>query len=461
MRRQGGQALLMVVVVMMILQVIAWAFLARVNVEQRLAGGSTRSLAALYLAEAGLQKALAMLEDRALPGTGKNGDLLPYEETLGPGTFTIERLDAGTDGVVVITVRGDVAGARRRLQAVVRIGPQALAYGLYGQNIVAFDGRSRTYLVPFHIGWGQRRRVPALAAGGEIRFDSREAALNVFRGQRLPPREGESNDQMLRRASDGTGPASGLVDLVLAGRAQLRAVLTYIPPRLEELRRRVDELGVRQVMVRPPLAAPSLDVDHYRALAEANTANAAINAAAAAASGHPDLRTKAHSRYSAEELVAIFDYLKRTDRPRSVLRGVVFVYGPLDLSGRGTLTITDGTLIVEGDLTIGGGVRLEVRHGPAAWGMPGLVASAVEGAQEGSIYIERDAMAVVDGLVLAEGNVEVLGGLLDVIGAVSAGSFMNGDGVTVTRYDSRVVATAGLRRADRGLAEVLSWQELP
>ncbi len=461
MRRRRGQALVMVVVVMMILQVIAWAFLARVNVEQRLAGGSTRSLVALYLAEAGLQKALTMLENGAPPGTGQNGDSLPYEEALGAGTFTIERLDAGADNVVVIVVRGDVAGARRRVQAVARIGPQTLAYGLYGQNIVAFDGRSRTYLVPFHTGWGRRRRVPALAAGGEIRFDSREAALNVFRGRRLPLREGEISDQMLLRASEGTGPAAGLVDLVLAGRAQLRAVLSYIPPRLEELRRRVDEVGVRQVKGRPPLEAPSLDLDHYRALAEANTANAAINAAAAAASGHPDLRTKAHSRYSAEEMVIIFDYLKRTDRPRSVLRGAVFVYGPLDLRGNDTLVITDGALIVEGDLTIGEGVRLEVRHGPAAWGMPGLVASAVETAQEGSIFIERDAMAFVDGLVLAEGNVEILGGLLDVIGAVAARDFANRDGVAVIRYDSRVVATAGFRRTNRGLAEVLSWQELP
>ncbi len=93
MRRQDGQALVMVVVVMMILQVIAWAFLARMNFEQRLAGGSTRSLAALYLAEAGLEKALVMLEDGTRPAAGADGGSLPYQEALGSGTFTIE--DAG------------------------------------------------------------------------------------------------------------------------------------------------------------------------------------------------------------------------------------------------------------------------------------------------------------------------------------------------------------------------------
>ncbi len=85
MRRQEGQALVMVVVVM-ILQIIAWAFLSRVNFEQRLAGGLTRSLGALYLAEAGLQKALWMLEE-GVSGNSSGDWSLPHEEALGPGTF--------------------------------------------------------------------------------------------------------------------------------------------------------------------------------------------------------------------------------------------------------------------------------------------------------------------------------------------------------------------------------------
>ncbi len=461
MRRQDGQALVMVVVVMMILQVIAWAFLTRMNFEQRLAGGSTRSLAALYLAEAGLQKALMMLEDGTRPAAGADGGSLPYQEALGPGTFTIETLEQRADGLIAVIVRGEVGGARRRLQALVRIGPPALAYGLYGQDVVSFDGQARTYLVPFHIGWGTHRRGGDLAASGEIRFDSPRAAVNGFRGWRLPLREGNIPDQRLIGAGNGTGAAAGLVVLVLAGKAQLRAGLTYLPPRLEELRRRVDDLGVRQVKVRPPLATPLLDVDHYRTLAEANTANAEINVATAAATGHADLRTKAHSRYSAEEMRAIFDYLNRTGQPRSALRGVVFVYGPLELRGSGMLTIIDGALVVKGDLTIGQGVKLEVRHGPATRGLPGLVASAVETAQEGSIFIEKDATVVVDGLVLAEGRVEVLGGVADVIGAVAAKNFANNDGLVVIRYDSGVVATAALRRTNEALAEILSWQELP
>ncbi len=461
MRSQNGQALVMVVVVMMILQVIAWAFLTRMNVEQRLAGGSTRSLAALYLAEAGLQKALTMLEDGTRPAAGADGTSFPYEEALGSGTFAIESLEQRADGVVAIVVRGEVAGVRRRIEALVRVGPPALAYGVYGRDVVSLGGQSRTYLLPYHIGWGTHRRGGDLAAGGEIRFDSPEAALNSVRGRRLPLREGDISDETLLDLAGVGGLTSGLVDLVLTGKAQLRVGLTYLPPRLEELRQRVDELGVRQVRVRPPLAAPALDLDYYRALAEANTANAAINAAVAAATGHPDLRTQAHSRYSAEELLAILNYLSRAGRMDSVLQGVVFVYGPVELRGRANLRINEGALVVKGDLTIGQGVRVEVRHGAAARGLPGLVVSAVGAAQEGALVIEREATVVVDGLVLADGRTEVLGGVLDVIGAVAAKNFMNNNGLVLVRYDSGAVATAGLRRADKGLSEVLSWQELP
>ncbi len=461
MHRQSGQALVMVVVVMMILQVIAWAFLARMNFEQRLAGGSTRDLAALYLAEAGLQKALIMVEDGTLPSADADGHALPYTERLERGTFTIEMVQQSADGTIAIIARGESAGAHRRLQALVRLVPAALAYGVYGQSSVVFAGRSQTYVLPFHVGWGRHRRTVGLAAGGEVRFDSPQAALNAFRGRRLALREGDVADDALIDASSGMTDTSTLVDIVLAGQAHLSAGLTQIPPRLEALRQHVEELGVRRVTVRPPLPAPALDVDRYRVLAEANTANAEINAAAALASGHPELRRQAHSRYSAEEMRAIFDYLNRTGRPRPGLRGVVFVYGPLELRGNGTLAITDGALVVQGDLTVGQGVRLDVRHGPTARALPGLVASAVETAQEGSILIESGATVVVDGLVFSEGRVEILGGVLDVVGAVAAKNFANDDGVAVIRYDSVVVATKGLRRTGTGLAEILSWHELP
>lgn len=140
---------------------------------------------------------------------------------------------------------------------------------------------------------------------------------------------------------------------------------------------------------------------------------------------------------------------------------MIFVYGPLDLRGRTRLTIVNGALLVKGDLTLGEGVSLDVRHGPAARGLPGLVASAVETAQAGTIEIERGAMATVDGLVFAEDNVEVLGGALEALGAVVAKRVVNSHGTAIIRHDSRVLATQGLGGVAAGLTEILSWREAP
>jgi hypothetical protein len=90
------------------------------------------------------------------------------------------------------------------------------------------------------------------------------------------------------------------------------------------------------------------------------------------------------------------------------------------------------------------------------WCRPGIVAWG-----EGTLQIRKDAAAVVDGLILAGGDVQVDGGLLDVIGAVVTGRFLNGDGTAAVRYDSSVLATVGLRAIGEGIADLLSWQEAP
>lgn len=457
MRRQEGQAMLMVMVVMLILQLIAWAFLSRVNAEQRFAGGSARSLAALYLAEAGVQRALQVLEE------GANGDSpLPHEEALGPGTFTIEALEQlPGGGLIGIVVRGEVAGAHRRLKVLTRVGPQALAYGLYGQGSVRFDGQARTYLLPFRAGGGGCRCTGDLAAGVEVRFDSPRAALNAFRGMRLLLRDGEIADHALLgplETAGATDRVPGLVDVVLVGKARLVSGISHRPVGLEELRRQVAELGIRRLRARAALTAPSIDVNHYRALAEANTANASINSVAGEAAASQDLRTKAHSRYSVEEFEAILDYLQDTfrDRPRPSFQGTIFVEGDVFLEEGARLTIVDGALVAAGDIVVGEGARLEVRHGQAARALPGMIAWGMA-----TIQIEEKAVAIVDGLVLTDGDVEVHGGVLDVIGAVAAKNFFTKDGTVVVRYDSGVLATMGLRRTGKGLAELVSWQELP
>jgi hypothetical protein len=434
----------MVLVVMMIIQVVAWAFLSSVNVEQRLAGGSVRGLAALYLAEAGVQKALRLLEVGAT-------EPLPYRQALGAGAFTIEALEPLPGGTTAIVAAGEVGGTRRRLRVLTRVGPEALAYGMYAQGILGFAGQARTYVLPFRM--STARRGSELAAGVEVRFDGPRVALNAFRGQRLALREGQIGDAALLQAN-GAEAAPVLVDLVLTGPAQLVSGISHRAVSLEDLRQQVPALGVRRVRARPALVAPAVDLGLYKTLAEANTANAAINAAAGLVSAEPELRGKTHSRYTLEEFEAILAYLRQ--RPARTLQGVLFVDSDIVLEEGDRVAIMDGALVVEGDIDIAEGARLEIRHGRTGRTLPGIIAWG-----QGTIQIEPDAAVVVDGLVLAEWDVRVGAGTLDVVGAVAGRNILMRDGTVVVRYDSGVLATVGLRRTGVGRAEPLAWQEIP
>ncbi len=449
MRREQGQALVMVLVVMIILQAVAWALLYRVNVEQRLAGDAARSLTALYLAEAGLQKALDALEEGEPPADW----VLPHQEALGHGTFTIEALDRAPGGLIAIVVRGEVAGAYRRVKALVRSGPQALIFALSAQSVLSLDGQARTYVLSTRIGESRRRRVGDLAAWSEVRFEKANVTLNTFEGVRLPLREGDVADWVLSRTGNASD-SSDLVDLVLGDKGRLFSGVAHRYVTFEELRRDIPRLGVRQLNVRNPPPWPSIDEKGYRALAESNTANAEINAAVAAWGVAAGLETKAHSQYTRGEFEAIRAYLM--DHPEAILRGPIYVEGPLHLLGNERLTILDGALGVSGDILLKSGARLEVQHGPNARVLPGIMTW-----NAGSIKIERGASAIVSGLVLADEEIVVSAGTLDVIGAIAAKSFYNRSGTVVVRYDSVVLATAGLRKTGKGVSEVMGWQESP
>lgn len=451
MRRQEGQALLTVLVVMMVLHMFGWAYLARMNSEQHLAGTSARGIAALYLAEAGLHTALLMLEEQST-GTSPGGvRSLPYHESLGSGTFTIEEIRHLPVGLIEIIVRGESAGAHRRVRSLARIGPEALAHAAYGERVVTLGGRARTYLVPHRT--GTCRCAGGLAVGGELQLDTR-AALNSFGGFPVILRGATVSDLELPGAPTERGTHAGLADLVLSPRARLTMLSSSNPVSADDLRRLVKELGIRSVRRRAPFSAVNIDLDRLKAMAEGNKENAAINATVGTLTGESGLRAKANSRYTAEEFGAVIAFLQgRTDR---ALRGIVVVEGDVYLDEGITLTVLDGAVVVEGDVEVARGARLVVQHSIHARTLPGLIAW-----MRGTIQISAGGVAVIDGLVLADQAITLHGGALSVTGAVASRNLSNVDGTLVVLYDSRVLVVEGLRAGRRGIAEIVSWQELP
>ncbi|MDR7518379.1 MAG: hypothetical protein QN131_00140 [Armatimonadota bacterium] len=442
---------MIVIAAMLALQVTAWAFLSRMNVEQRLAGGSVRQFAALFAADAGLQKALWTLEESPPEASGGGPLDSGLQEALETGAFAVETVESLPDGLIAIVVRGEAGGAVRRIRALLRVGPEVFAYGVYGHSAVVFDGQARTYVVPCRAN-GACRQGGDLAAGRIIWFGNSWVALNDFRGRWLSLREGPISDRYLLGAAVALDPSLSLLDLVLAGDAQLLSGPEQAPVDLEELRRRVQGLGVRRLRIRGPFQMPVADMRYLKALADRNDANALTNSAAGAP-WDDRLGTRAGSRYTEDEFEAVLDYLK--DHPTRVLRGIVFVDGDVELEHRTSLTIVDGALIVDGGIEIQTGARLEVRHGPGTRTLPGIVAW-----QGGGLHIRREGLAIIDGLVLSDKDVNIEGGTLDVAGAVAAKNFLNTDGTAVVRYNSAVLSSVGIRRVGRGFAELLSWQEL-
>jgi hypothetical protein len=196
-----------------------------------------------------------------------------------------------------------------------------------------------------------------------------------------------------------------------------------------------------------------VDLARYKELAETNTANAEMNRAAATLGHQPALNTKRHSHYAEAEFVDLINYLRA--EPFRHLRGVIFVDGDVLLAQEARLSIVDGALIVHGDMELTPGTKLEVRHSDTSRTLPGIVITG-----QRNLLLE-EAVTIVDGLIFADGDVHVLGGVLDVAGALLAQNYLARGGTAMIKYQPEMLSTLGLDRTGRGAVELLSWQVLP
>ena len=86
----GQAALILIVILLAILSTIGISFLYRMRLEQRAASNYTDSVKAYYLAEAGIEKAIAQLRN----DTNEYDDLyeswvIGFKEELGEGNYSI------------------------------------------------------------------------------------------------------------------------------------------------------------------------------------------------------------------------------------------------------------------------------------------------------------------------------------------------------------------------------------
>ncbi len=457
--------LIVVLVLTVIIAGASGAFIWFMNQQQTRAGGRLRSAAALGAAEAGVHRALSVLESAGPDGKSPGRAWRPtgYTEAVlvGPlqGRYTLSIADA-PGGAVVITSTGDVGGILRRLRARVYLASPALLAALHGASFVRIEQPpAATFILPYGAGLRDRPWIH-IAAGREIWFSTTDVSIN-------------NPDATLAGAPGPADAPGGLnsataiqrpgpVRLLVARGAEVTLGATHQRVDLEQLR--AVGVYVEGVVLRtealPPL--PEVDRDYYRSLAAANMANAFVNEAAGKYIGDANLALKRDSLYSRAEFEQLQVYFMSGLTPPR-LRGVIYVSGGIVLLEGRRLEVADGSLVTEGTARLGEGASLEVTHTAATRTLPGLIIL-----ESGALIVSGDARLRAHGLVYASRVIDIReGARADIVGAVlgnDAGlSFRNTGGTVVIRYDPAVLGTPGLRVADQDpvVAWIAAWEELP
>ncbi len=458
--------LLAVLVILVAIGASSASFIWFMNQQQSRAGARLRSAAALAAAEAGVHRAVSILDSLAPDGSpGRTWRPAGYSEVMaaGPleGRYTLS-LASQDDGSVLITSVGEIAGATRKLRARVRWASPALLAGLYGRGPIRFEGSPASVSILPYAGGIDDQPWVHIAARVGIWFATPDVLINnpsvVFETAPGPvdaPAGADSATRPLRLAPVRLLLARG-AELMLGGEHGFQPVDIQ---QLQVTGRSVDGVVLR-VESLPRL--PEVDTAYYQVLAAGNASNAALNEAAGQYLGDLDLAHKRDSLYSPREFEELRTYLQTGERP-SRLQGIVYVTGSALLPDGQRVQIVDGALVAEGMVYLGQGARLEITHSAATRTLPGIITL-----NRAALGVSRYAQLRVHGMVYAGGAIDVAeGARLDIVGALLGGddllSMRSVAASIVIRYDPAVISTPGLQVEDDAppMAWVASWEELP
>ena len=458
-------AILLVLVLLLVVTGSSVSFIWFMNQQQTRAGARYRSAAAMAVAEAGVHRALSVLETVTADGHSPGRVWRPATHSeivhVGPieGRFTLSLID-GPGGAIMVTSVGEVGDATRRLRVRVHLGPPALLAALHGAGFVRLEKPpAATFILPYGAGIGDRPWIH-IAAGRGIWFATTEVSVNDpslpldtspgpidapagADSALTPPRPGPVRLLLARGAGLILGPEQQRVNV-----QQLRAVGVY-----------VDGAVLRSEGL-PEL--PEVDREFFQAQAAANTGNAELNEAAGKYLADGDLARKRDSLYTPREFEQLQVYLMAgLQRPR--FRGVIYIRGGMSLVNGEQMRIVVGALITEDTVHLGRGALLEVTHSMAARALPGLIVL-----DNGRLVVTQQARLRVHGLVYVNGAIDIgEKARVDVVGAVLANdpglSFRSLAAAVVIRYDPAVLGTPGLRVSTDApvVAWVAAWEELP
>ncbi len=514
---EAGITVLPVLAVVMLISAIGFGLVGVMNTDITHSTIQGTVSHAQFIAHAGLQEAIVRLKANPLyrtaaypagvAGTGFGG---------GGGQFWMWVEDYAED-TVTITVRGrgTIAGrtAFAEIRAIALVGPP-ITFGLFGVSTIMSSGaNSRTYLAPWRPSGPGVPRGPNMGSFFDINFQDTGSRLNAV-SETSPDsvtlRDGTFDDWELfgftsRPAYDPNDPLPWILgvygDIVKAQPDTGGILHSCTPPTnfacltvqngsddiatMYELREDENLGHVYMSRVRRRmLPVSTLDPVPIEAEASANTANSGVNAAA----GIPH----ANALYTADEFHCLLAYVEAN--PGTVVSGTVYVTGDVQIGGNlrigcnggrarptsleAEFILTDGTLAIEGNLTMETNSTLTIQHdiynpdpaiADAARREIAIALFPGAGANSwGRLIMEGGAQQklVADGLIYTADGMDIGSqALIDLIGAMyhnspdnTRASFDSNNATTVIRYDplagSRLGSASGIG------VTILSWQQL-
>lgn len=499
-RGEGGVTVLPLLVVVVIISAIGFGLVGVMNTDithATIQGAVSRSF---FITQAGVHEAIVRLKANALYRT------VAYPSGVSPtafgsGEFRIWVEDYAED-TVQITVRGRGVSAGRAAASEVRVialvGPP-ITFGLFGVSTVGAQGAtSRTYLAPWRPTGPGEPRAPNAGSFLDIHFQDTGIRLNAV-SETSPDtvtlRDGTFNDWALYGfASQPAYDPNAAEPWILAAfgdivKAQpdtgavlhpcdpptLYACLTKQAspvdiPSMYQLRETENMKHVYMSRVRKRVL-PRAYLSSEPLLAEAtdNTANASVNTAAGISHGN--------AVYTAAEFASLVTYLN--NNPGQVVKGTLYVTGNVQIGHNLTLspTLNDGTLAVEGNLTLATNKSLTIRHGVESCPVVGPCAAREKvalavfpgGGLTGRFIMQGGPQQrfTADGLVYtSDGMVVDPQAMVDLVGAMYHGSannsvpsYLSKNATTVIRFDP-LATTPLLANSGAIGVTILSWQQM-
>ena len=140
-KSESGIVLIVCLVLLLMLSLIGITAITTSNTESEMSGNEMRANESFYLADAGLEKCLAQLDDSSAWRDGYQ------DEQLGRGTFTVVLTDSTTTAYLgdklIATSTGEVGEVVSAIEAYLKpIYIYPFQYGAYGRDSVHFAGNA-------------------------------------------------------------------------------------------------------------------------------------------------------------------------------------------------------------------------------------------------------------------------------------------------------------------------------